>query len=886
MFSSRKQKNNSSKLTCLLFLSILSSNVLSAPTSELKKSPSASSSKKIKSLDDPQHPSELAWGALLLVDSSILDSPSPPRRITPKSIFIAPPLQTCAEGYQPDSMNRCVKDVNINQEAYFDFLLQRLNAMYGNLGNPQQSDSSSSSSSSSSNGSLEPFQLNIPIIINSNKESSNLDNTSEKAPVSTFDDKRPENETKKQETIITVYEIEEPDNNNSNNKTKPHNDDKSPENDQLIPVVEIIETNSNGSEIIDYTIPIQLYNVTNNTDSKNSTVISNKEENPLNESSSTLVLILSPTKLLSNITEDSNKIKNQSLDKDIVNVRNTSMDEEINVSLPEYTVTTTLSPIKIFLNSSTSTPSSSSSSLPSVSTNTNTDYEDTSQVTDEDRDVIYNDNDNNKEAIDYNTAEDLEEHDLEDHTEDLEDFTESDDEILKHSEAGMAVTLPSRFYTTSSLTTLDDQNNNDDNEKISSEVHVNRDFIRETTLVGLNYDKNNSSTIVDKEIQSTTPLDDEYDDNNEDITEVTTITEEIPEFETQSSVSLVDKTFDPLDNINPVITIEEASLTGFIDRKTTTTPETTTFKPTTMKSTTPFIVYPSQTVKNIISQTVKPIYQPDNTEIMAASSSNTAETVVHEVEPQKPIVVKPTVDKTHKEIFINGPITEPKEIETVSQNKQTFDYDPAPQVSNFGSHNSEDNPIIKTIDDQRIELNKNPVNFFPNNNFQSSYNPPRDYIRFPSYDQSPNRPNYVRFPSEEANSIHTDDSKDRYHSHYPPGQNNRITTAKVGGFKRPLWPIPPTWRLDRQHLREKSDSHDDDQKQSESTPMLMRFWKRMPLILDPSLINDSSHPTFPQTSSQSETNERTGRSYSSRRINYYQEMSPQDVTQSFARIQR
>ncbi|XP_044575696.1 putative uncharacterized protein DDB_G0292292 [Cotesia glomerata] len=897
MLSSRKQHNNNfNKLIILLFISILSTNVISAPSSELKNSPplpppaGPPSSKRISILEDPQHPSALAWSVLLLADSSVLDSPSPPRRITPKSIFIAPPLQTCPEGYQPDSMNRCVKDVNINQEAYFDFLLQRLNAMYGNLGNPQHSNPPSSSSSSpSSNGSLGPFQLNIPIVINSDKESPNPDSVSEKPSVSVSDDKRPENETKKQETIITVYEIEESNNNNNNNnnknddnnnnnnnnnETKP-NDDKSLENEQLIPVVEIIETNPNGSEIVDYTIPIKLYNVTNNTDTKNNTVTSNKE-NSLNESSvSTLVVLLSPTKLQPNITEDSNKIKNQSIDKDIANVRNSSTNEEINISLPESTVTTTLSPIKIFLNSSSSsTPLSSSS----VSINTNTDYEDAAQVTEKNGDVIYDDTYNNKETIDYNTDEGLE-----DHTEDFEESTESDYEILKHSEAGMAVTTSSRFYTTSSSIAPDVQNDKDkdDSDKISSEVHINRDFIRETTLVGLNYDKNNGSTEIDKEIQSTTPLDDE---DTEDNTEITENTEKVTEFQTQMPVSLVDKIFDPFENINPVITIEEASLTGFIDRKTTTT-ETKVFKSTTATSTTPFIVYPSQT-ETPISQTVNPLPQADVAEIMAVSSSNEAETVLPEQESQNPIIVKPIDNKTSQEASSShNPVTDPKKEETFSQNKQVFDYNPAPHISSFSSHKLEDNPVIKTIDNQKIDLNKNPVNFFPNNNYQPPYNPPRDYVRFPMHDQQPSRPNYVRFPSEEANSIHTDDSKERYHNRYPPLQNNRLATAKLGTFKRPVWPIPPTWRLDRQHSRVKS-TDDEDQKQNENTPMLMRFWKRMPLILDPSLINNSPNLSFSQIPTQFEPNERTGRSYSSYRGSYYQEMSPQDVTQSFIRIQR
>jgi len=82
---------------------------------------------------------ELGWQAWLLVDP---DLPRPnkeegkKRRITPKSVFIAPAfsgtahLPDCAEGYRPDSLGRCVKLVQLNHAAQLEFLLQRLNAMY------------------------------------------------------------------------------------------------------------------------------------------------------------------------------------------------------------------------------------------------------------------------------------------------------------------------------------------------------------------------------------------------------------------------------------------------------------------------------------------------------------------------------------------------------------------------------------------------------------------------------------------------------------------------------------------------------------------------------------------------------------------------------------
>jgi hypothetical protein len=113
---------------------------------------------------------ELGWQAWLLVDSG---TPRPhteevkKRRITPKSVFIAPAfsgtshLPDCAEGYRPDSMGRCVKLVQLNHAAQLNFLLQRLNAMYAAPVNRRGYDDSSVPDSSSSG----PLQVSLPIDI-------------------------------------------------------------------------------------------------------------------------------------------------------------------------------------------------------------------------------------------------------------------------------------------------------------------------------------------------------------------------------------------------------------------------------------------------------------------------------------------------------------------------------------------------------------------------------------------------------------------------------------------------------------------------------------------------------------------------------------------------
>nr|XP_031828908.1 uncharacterized protein LOC116425405 isoform X2 [Nomia melanderi] len=126
---------------------------------------------------NPGSPNDLAWQAWLLVDSqtgvySGLDSASFLRRITPKSVFIAPELSAlspCADGYQADTMGRCVKNVNIDQEAHFVFLLQQLNNRYGNRAS---GGDTFNNNQKKSNG---PLQLNIPLLPSTNSQSLKVD---------------------------------------------------------------------------------------------------------------------------------------------------------------------------------------------------------------------------------------------------------------------------------------------------------------------------------------------------------------------------------------------------------------------------------------------------------------------------------------------------------------------------------------------------------------------------------------------------------------------------------------------------------------------------------------------------------------------------------------
>ncbi|KAL7302903.1 hypothetical protein TKK_0004132 [Trichogramma kaykai] len=109
-------------------------------------------------------PSELAWQAWLLVENknvpmqSSLDSSNILRRITPKSIFIAPDLISCPDGYTADSKGVCKPNIlKIDEDAQREFFLKRLNTIYGKTkGNSTKKPNISMLGTG-------PFQISIPI---------------------------------------------------------------------------------------------------------------------------------------------------------------------------------------------------------------------------------------------------------------------------------------------------------------------------------------------------------------------------------------------------------------------------------------------------------------------------------------------------------------------------------------------------------------------------------------------------------------------------------------------------------------------------------------------------------------------------------------------------
>ncbi|XP_048507953.1 uncharacterized protein LOC105691926 isoform X3 [Athalia rosae] len=288
------------------------------PTSSARKLPS----------QDVGLPSELAWQAWLVVANkpdaqSSFESATVPRRISPKSVFVAPPLTlpACADGYVADSMGRCIKDtIKIDGYSHLKFVLERLNARFA-ANKVAFDDSAAVASEQKESAASGPLQVNISLGIDSNwntesRETTERSSDREENPDSDADKEDPveisvvqvpptgnssEVNGAKTEASLTLYKVV--------NGTKVHlgDEDKgmyfrvnssgdivmSPIREIVVPVAEFLEdrnqTTSFG-DVVDYEIPTSLGSLFNVTSVNN---ITKKVQASL---SPTVVLLLSPTK--------------------------------------------------------------------------------------------------------------------------------------------------------------------------------------------------------------------------------------------------------------------------------------------------------------------------------------------------------------------------------------------------------------------------------------------------------------------------------------------------------------------------------------------------------------------------------------------------------------
>lgn len=107
---------------------------------------------------------DLTWEAWLLVDdhnqNKQISDGVLRRRITPKSVFIAPTfspesLPACAEGYSSDHLGRCIRIIKLDQAAHYDFLIEKLKEKFNPIDYDDYYDDDIQTPG--------PYQVNIPL---------------------------------------------------------------------------------------------------------------------------------------------------------------------------------------------------------------------------------------------------------------------------------------------------------------------------------------------------------------------------------------------------------------------------------------------------------------------------------------------------------------------------------------------------------------------------------------------------------------------------------------------------------------------------------------------------------------------------------------------------
>lgn len=506
MLSLRRRHSRWRMFPILLFLGMICSGELApvrVPEETLSASSSTPKKKDIGSLNEH-------WETWILVDSQggfqpSLDSATLLRRITPKSVFIAPVLPACAEGYHADKMGRCVKSISINVTAHKDFIRERLKLMFGNT----------QASKNDQKKSTGPLQLNIPLVpdinrqVNSNLEFDQIFSTNKPIAVPTRNETyfTGSEETKPHETSLYVLKngttLNEEKSTfflgNSNSKDVGKIDRKPP---AAVSIAELIEemNNTNLSEVVDYKIPMDNPKILLNSSSVKRINASDGTEENVMITEKQKNFTETPAQVLVSLTKLTNVLDDLSLTNDTA--------EQI-AQMSNFTSNTTKKSITVRIPDSTTLPTkqltSTSISLDEQRDNetyAEDELEETSKPNEsQEADLVYDE----EEDMDYPYNTDVP---------DDEDSTEGE-EILKHGEAG--ITIPTRNVERDRDRHQRQRNQTADLQKkmldigdqvmirfndsapaedkdeagsnISSEVSIDGDFILETTILDVNTER-------------------------------------------------------------------------------------------------------------------------------------------------------------------------------------------------------------------------------------------------------------------------------------------------------------------------------------------------------------------------------------------------------------
>ncbi|XP_012524508.2 uncharacterized protein LOC105829963 [Monomorium pharaonis] len=789
MLSLRRRHSRWRMFSVLLFLGLICSGELTPVRVPDETTTTSSTPKKkdIGSLSD-------YWQAWLLVDAQGayqpgLDSATLLRRITPKSVFIAPVLPACAEGYHADKMGRCVKSIRLNATAHKDFILERLKIMFGNTQTSKNDQKKSTG----------PLQLNIPLIPNVDRQSTKIeiDEVFSDVAVPTRNETYfAGDEEKTKPHKMNQYEVK-------NNTTLDEEEstfflenssiddiekiDRKSSTMVPVTVAELVdETNDTYfSEVVDYKIPIDLKILLNSSSMKRVNVSDGVEENVSmaakrensTETSPALVLLISPTKL-TNVVDDTSLTQNTT----------EQMIQTSNFTLNATTIaTTTGGSIIVGISDSPPPPAKQ---LTSTSLDEQRDNEtfaedeltpETSKPNEsQETEFVY---DEEEDDADYSYSTDEPE----------EDDSAEGEELLKHGEAGM--TIPTldverldrhqrqRNQTTDQqkktlevhdqvMIRFNDSAPAEDKDEvesnISSEVSIDGDFILETTLLDVNTEKLQVTTTKPPEVLE------KIIKNNEDGSK---------------------ESFGKSPDVVPEVVFSQDAHSA---------------------------VSTNSHERERIDQLSTRIENDRNEELETASSSS--EPLLYDSPEEDPITDSRTINEKRSHAK-----------ESVLQETRKD------SQSNVPANSSKQTAI----------------------NFDSS----EDFVRFPDYVRQ--QGSYVRFPSSEANSIHSLSYKQN--SRYPADDvSSTSTKSSVPIRQKPVWfpyQAAPNWKqLDRVQVMASERQN--------RRPDLMRVWSKMPLIRDPT--NYRVYQDQTTDNDQEQSYNRFFRARSSRRLSPITEISPEN----------
>ncbi|KAJ8678587.1 hypothetical protein QAD02_014374 [Eretmocerus hayati] len=863
-------------------------------------------------------PSELAWQAWLLVENKHgahqnlgLDSSNILRRITPKSIFIAPEL-SCPSGSSPDGKGGCKLDpIKIDEDAQRQFWLKRLNALYGKQ--------NANKTKKPGEPGMGPLQINIPIsalgVPIKPPASANDSDVTERPlvvepPISTpsppslpdknhssdpqsvdreaipvvvsqqsFHHGNDSGSSSQDAVAVVIYELQNNETTREPIQEQPQSENKpatpefqgysshgpsttdryvvSHEEEAVVPVTEIKdelnETMSSG--MVNYKIDSKLEIISNQSSglvqlhTVNSTKAGNEERLDYDSDTSdvtspAVVLLTNPTRLP---LDSSSQIKSGSVE---LSSADPSSDEEKSEENENTTIQMIENETKLDLDSSIQTVipletrASTTTSRPAVQ----------KDVEDEDGDTAYIDQETSSEHHSTVKQGDYGETTYQD---DLDDFVETEDELLRAGEASMMVTAQQSFDRfkdhvrfPSTLTSLEE--------------------LAATTLIDFSTEASTAAKDVSQSIGGVTdktPMSDLSDYTKEELKDPPTT--EVPGTTRTTDVEdASDATMVPT---------RSTRIEGLSE---TTSTATLPVIPASSSSHLSSVTEPSMTESSAVFHTQGAVITEDDVETMEPELTYMTESVrdVTTTLDSRQRVTEPTkttrishAPEAFGSVNLQSALPPFAEIRRISpdelarerlflntKNEQYFfKNDAISDVDNDRDTDDEDedgkHSIPSEFRDQMQSDSRRPPSFSAVSEDESaaaSISSPR-FAEIHRPQQQQQQRGFARYPSDEVNSIHSQDSyKDHLRSSYRSrdpfvtgvGGSVGSSSSTKSSVSSRLKPVGPNqWRPSSGFgaLPEHQQRH--DQRQQKQKPMLLRFWKRMPLVRDLSFYPGTSY---------------------------------------------